>query len=123
MELAAEAVCFLQGVRIGYSSPLTLTNSSLKIKPGCTGDAVELRPTLMVGVPFALDRIHKMIKSQVDEGSAMKRAIFYFAYDYKLKWNYKGYDTPLVDRTIMKKTKMALGGRVRVLVSGGDPDF
>jgi long-chain acyl-CoA synthetase len=73
----------------------------------------------MVAVPFALDRIYKMVQEQVSQGGTIKQALFYFAYDYKLWWYYKGYNTPLVDAIVMKKPKMAVGGKVRIMISGG----
>lgn len=38
----------------------------------------------MVAVPFALDRIYKMVQEQVNQGGFIKQALFYFAYDYKV---------------------------------------
>lgn len=48
LELTCESICFLQGIPIGYSSPLTLTNNSSKIKAGSKGDAVVLEPTVKI---------------------------------------------------------------------------
>ena len=61
LELLAETSCLLYGIRIGYSSPLTLTNKSSKVKAGSKGDANVLRPTLMCAVPLILERIYKSI--------------------------------------------------------------
>jgi long-chain acyl-CoA synthetase len=52
-ELMSEAICFIQGIRIGYSSPLTMTDQSLAVKPGTRGDATVLQPTIMAGVPVS----------------------------------------------------------------------
>ena len=41
------------GVPLGYSTPLTLTDKSTKVKTGCKGDATVLRPTLMASVPVS----------------------------------------------------------------------
>ncbi|OXA53455.1 Long-chain-fatty-acid--CoA ligase 4 [Folsomia candida] len=110
LELISESICFFNGVPIGYSSPLTLTDKSPKIKAGGTGDAGILQPSIMVAVPFALDRIYKMILDQVNEGSAIKQAVFYWAYDYKLRWYYKGYSCPKVDsghRYLVKRKNLS----------------
>lgn len=50
-ELLAESVCLLTGVPIGYSSPLTMIDSSSKIQRGSKGDASVLHPTCMTAVP------------------------------------------------------------------------
>jgi len=54
LELMSEVICLVQGIQIGYSSPLTLTDQSLAIKPGTSGDASVLKPTIMAGVPVSL---------------------------------------------------------------------
>lgn len=50
-ELLVESVCLLMGVPIGYSTPLTMIDSSSKIKKGTKGDASVLHPTCMTAVP------------------------------------------------------------------------
>ena len=59
LELLAESSCVFMGIRIGYSSSLTLTTKSSKVKTGCKGDSTVLKPTLMCGVPLILERIYK----------------------------------------------------------------
>uniref|UniRef100_A0A5F8HIK3 long-chain-fatty-acid--CoA ligase n=1 Tax=Monodelphis domestica TaxID=13616 RepID=A0A5F8HIK3_MONDO len=54
LELTAEISCFTYGCRIGYSSPLTLSDQSSKIKKGSKGDCSVLKPTLMAAVPRKL---------------------------------------------------------------------
>jgi long-chain acyl-CoA synthetase len=51
MELACELMTFVQGIPIGYSSPLTLTDKSLGVKEGSKGDASIIRPTVLPAVP------------------------------------------------------------------------
>lgn len=53
-ELLVESVCLLTGVPIGYSSALTMLDSSNKIKKGTKGDATVLHPTCMTSVPVSL---------------------------------------------------------------------
>ena len=45
------------GVPIGYSSPLTMMDSSSKVKQGCRGDCSVLKPTMVAAVPMVLDRV------------------------------------------------------------------
>ena len=74
-----------------------VTDKSTKIKHGHKGDASVLRPTVMVSVPLVLDRIYKSVMEKLDNGPAIKRAIFNMALDYKLKWTERGYDTPIIN--------------------------
>ncbi|KAL9914432.1 acyl-CoA synthetase long-chain isoform 3-T6 [Glossina fuscipes fuscipes] len=120
-ELLAESVCLMTGVAIGYSTPLTLIDSSSKIMKGSKGDATVLKPTCMTTVPLILDRISKGINDKVNAGSPFKKALFQFLYQYKIKWIQRGYHTPLVDKLIFKKIAKLMGGRARLMMSGGAP--
>lgn len=53
-ELLVESVCLLMGIPIGYSSALTMLDTSSKIKKGTKGDASVLRPTCMTSVPVSI---------------------------------------------------------------------
>ena len=59
LELMAENCMIFNGSKIGYSSPLTLSDRSTRIKKGTKGDATELKPTLMASVPEILERVRK----------------------------------------------------------------
>ncbi|XP_065349419.1 fatty acid CoA ligase Acsl3 [Cloeon dipterum] len=120
-ELLAESVCLLMGVPIGYSTPLTMVDSSSKIKRGTKGDVSVLHPTCLTAVPLILDRIFKGINEKVSKGSWLKRALFDFAYQYKLKWNKRGFSTPLLNRVVFGAARQLMGGRVRMIMSGGAP--
>ncbi|XP_058060499.1 fatty acid CoA ligase Acsl3 isoform X1 [Anopheles bellator] len=120
-ELLAESVCLLTGVPIGYSTPLTLIDSSSKVMKGSKGDASVLRPTCMTSVPLILDRISKGINDKVNAEAPMKKAFFKFAYNYKSKWCARGFQTPLLDKILFKKIAKLLGGRIRSILSGGAP--
>uniref|UniRef100_A0A667ZT10 long-chain-fatty-acid--CoA ligase n=1 Tax=Myripristis murdjan TaxID=586833 RepID=A0A667ZT10_9TELE len=117
LELSAELVCVSHGCRIGYSSPQTLADQSTKIKKGSKGDTSVLQPTLMAAVPEIMDRIYKNVMTKVEEMNHVQRTLFTLAYNYKLEQLAKGYSTPLCD----KKVRSLLGGRTRVLLSGGAP--
>ncbi|XP_076173422.1 acyl-CoA synthetase long-chain isoform X2 [Ptiloglossa arizonensis] len=120
-ELLAESVCLLTGVPIGYSSPLTMIDSSSKIQRGSKGDASVLHPTCLTAVPLILDRISKGINEKVKKSGAFRQAIFKFAYEYKLKWMKRGYDTPFFNKFIFGAARQVLGGRVRLILCGGAP--
>ena len=55
--LRSEMCCIMFGVPIGYSSPLTMMDSSSKVKLGTRGDCSVLRPTMVAAVPMVLDRV------------------------------------------------------------------
>ncbi|XP_050309991.1 long-chain-fatty-acid--CoA ligase 4 isoform X3 [Anthonomus grandis grandis] len=120
-ELLVETVCLCAGVPIGYSSALTMIDSSSKIKRGTKGDASVLKPSCMTSVPLILDRISKTIQDKVSKSSDFKKLMFRFSYDYKVKWSKRGYETPLVNRLIFNPIRQLMGGHVRLIISGGAP--
>ncbi|XP_029699642.1 long-chain-fatty-acid--CoA ligase 3a isoform X2 [Takifugu rubripes] len=121
LELCAELICVSYGCRIGYSSPQTLADQSTKIKKGSRGDASVLRPTLMAAVPEIMDRIYKNVMNKVEEMNWAQRTLFLLAYNYKLEQLAKGNSTPLCDKLVFRKIRSLLGGRTRILLSGGAP--
>ncbi|XP_050444011.1 fatty acid CoA ligase Acsl3-like [Adelges cooleyi] len=120
-ELLAELSSLFCGVRIGYSSPLTIIDSSSKIKRGTKGDACILKPTIMTAVPLILDRIYKGINEKISGGSTFQKTVFKFAFDYKRKWMRRGFKTPLMDKLVFEKTSALMGGRLQSIICGGAP--
>ncbi|XP_061540996.1 long-chain-fatty-acid--CoA ligase 4 isoform X1 [Phycodurus eques] len=121
LEMTAEISCVTYGCPIGYSSPQTLSDQSSKIKRGSKGDCTVLKPTLMAAVPEILDRINKNVMAKVQEMSYVQKKLFNLGYQYKLKQIKKGYDAPLCNALLFSKVKKLLGGRVRLMLSGGAP--
>ncbi|KAF7689044.1 long-chain-fatty-acid--CoA ligase 4b [Silurus meridionalis] len=121
LELTAEISCLSHGCRIGYSSPHTLSDQSSKIKRGSKGDCTVLKPTLIAAVPEIMDRIYKNVMSKVSEMSTLQRVLFNMAYKYKVQQLEHGADTPICNTMVFKRISMLLGGRVRLMLSGGAP--
>lgn len=88
-------------------------------------DVQTLKPTIFCGVPRVFDRISAGIKSKVSSAGSLQSALFQYAYNYKLRYLEKGLPqhkaAPFFDRLVFDKTKQALGGRVRILLSGAAP--
>ncbi|KAF5791278.1 putative long-chain-fatty-acid--CoA ligase [Helianthus annuus] len=127
LELAAENLIAAVGSSIGYGTPLTLTDTSSKIKKGTKGDASALRPTLMASVPAILDRVRDGVRKKVDSAGGLSRTLFNLAYDRRLSaingswlgaW---GLEKRLWDFLVFKKVRAILGGRIRFILSGGAP--
>jgi len=121
LELLAETSCLMYGVKIGYSSANTLTNKSSKVRSGSKGDANFLRPTLMCSVPLILERIYKSIVETMQRQGWAVEELFHYLMAYKMKWQDRGFDTPLLNKTLFRKIRYFLGGRVRLMLSGGAP--
>ncbi|KAI8428366.1 hypothetical protein MSG28_002551 [Choristoneura fumiferana] len=120
-ELLAESLCIIAGVPIGYSTPLTMLDSSSKIMKGTSGDATVLKPTCITTVPLIMDRISKGITDKVGRSGPFAAALFKWAYTYKLIWMKRGYDTPLLNKLMFTKVTALLGGHMRLMISGGAP--
>ena len=87
-------------------------------------DVAHLKPTFFAGVPRIFDRIYSKVNSAV---SASFLKSFLFNTGIKRKWNQMVKGVPqdkagaLFNFLVFKKTKMALGGKVKIIISGGAP--
>jgi len=137
LELVAELAMLGHGAAIGYGHPFTLTDSSpmvllpshdpenkyLKDVDGMMkGDAPLLGPTVMAGVPAVFDKVRKAILARVKSRGAVAAALVGRGVAVKTDCVKRGIDSPFWDRLVFDKIRMeALGGRVRLAVSGGGP--
>ncbi|XP_051549329.1 long-chain-fatty-acid--CoA ligase 4-like [Myxocyprinus asiaticus] len=121
LELTAEISCVSYGCRVGYSSPLTLTDQSSKIKSGGKGDCSVLKPTLIAAVPEIMDRIFKNVHGKLREMSLVQRTLFKMGYNYKLQQVLRGADSPVCNMLLFKRVSGLLGGCVRRMLCGGAP--
>lgn len=88
-------------------------------------DLMELKPTLLAGVPRVFERVHEGILKALAELRPLRRMIFDFLYKHKLHWMRLGYmhktASPFADWLAFQKVKARLGGRIRLIISGGAP--
>ncbi|XP_041014783.1 long chain acyl-CoA synthetase 9, chloroplastic-like isoform X1 [Juglans microcarpa x Juglans regia] len=127
LELAAENVIAAVGSAIGYGSPLTLTDTSSKIKKGTKGDATVLLPTLMTAVPAILDRVRDGVLKKVNAKGGLAKKLFDLAYARRLSavngswFGAFGLEKAVWDFIVFRKVRAILGGRIRFVLSGGAP--
>ena len=92
-------------------------------------DLQNMRPTLLISVPRIYERIYSAIKAKLDEGSALKKALFCLTVDIgNVRFEYvqgrRGWSPslllwPLLDALVAKKILARLGGNLRAALSGG----
>jgi len=121
LELLGEMICTVWGVSLGYSHPNTLTDKSTMVKRGAKGDASVLKPSIMFCVPLILDRVYKGITEQIRKKGVAVDNVLNFLVNYKQECLAKGEPTPIIDRLVFRSIRELLGGRVRVIMSGGAP--
>lgn len=117
LEMCVENIVIGMGGTLGYGSPRTLADTSMR---NCRGDMRELAPTVMVGVPQVWETIRKGIESQVNSSGALTRSLFWGAYN--LKWMLVSTGLPggsILDNLVFSKVRHMTGGRVRFLFNGG----
>eukprot|EP00878_Enallax_costatus_P020601 GHUV01021783.1.p1 GENE.GHUV01021783.1~~GHUV01021783.1.p1 ORF type:complete len:600 (+),score=177.59 GHUV01021783.1:394-2193(+) len=88
-------------------------------------DIAALKPTVFIAVPRVLDRIYNGILDKINSTGGIAKYLFHWGYKRKLYYMQQGYSqaqaSPLFDRVVFSKIKSRLGGRVRVICSGGAP--
>jgi long-chain acyl-CoA synthetase len=75
----------------------------------------EVRPTVLIAVPRLFEKLHDTIWAKVNASGALKRKLFIAA----LKSQANTWQHRVFDHLVFKKIQKRLGGRLRVVVSGG----
>ncbi|KAG2374149.1 hypothetical protein C9374_010986 [Naegleria lovaniensis] len=123
LEILVHSIIFLRGGMIGYSSARTLSEGTCL---PC-GDLKFWRPSLLVGVPKVFDTIKKGAQLQL-HSIAEKRGpflgwlvntLFTMAYQCKRNALKMGRDTPFWNWLVFKKFTDGVGGRLKLMLSGG----
>ncbi|MFZ0390663.1 MAG: long-chain fatty acid--CoA ligase [Calditrichia bacterium] len=92
----------------------------------------EVHPTIMTSVPRFFEKVYARVMEGLEEGSAAKRKIFFWAIEVGKRavlYRQKGREMPstlkikykLADRLVFSKLKERVGGRIRLFISGGAP--
>jgi len=119
IEFIFENASIFWGSTMGYGSPKTLTDTSVR---NCKGDLNEFRPTILVGVPAVWELIRKGIVSKVNSGSIITRNLFWGALAAKQALLATGIPgVKLLDAVVFSKVRAATGGKLRICMSGGGP--
>jgi long-chain acyl-CoA synthetase len=94
-------------------------------------DLREVRPTMIISVPRVFERIHKKVLVSLANGPAWKRQLFRLAVEAgwqrfllsqgRGRWSPILLLQPILQQLVAKKILAALGGRVRIAISGGAP--
>ncbi|KAG7425035.1 Acyl-CoA synthetase FUM16 [Fusarium oxysporum f. sp. raphani] len=115
-EMALENLVLFIGGTLGYGSPRTLADSSVK---NCAGDMRELKPTVMVGVPQIWETIKKGIIAKLDASNPVIKAFFWCSFNYKTfmsKNNLPG--AGIFDGIVFSMVRELTGGRLRFTMNG-----
>jgi long-chain acyl-CoA synthetase len=93
-------------------------------------DAESVRPDFFCTVPRLFEKIHAGTMAQIDKGSFIKRAVFDWAMEIGVRRSrllqarqgvpgFLKVQASIADKLVFRKLKARLGGRVRMIVSGG----
>ncbi|KAH8751233.1 putative long-chain-fatty-acid-CoA ligase [Hyaloscypha finlandica] len=119
IEYALENCCLFWGAPMGYGSPKSLTDLSVR---NCKGDLRELQPTIMAGVPAVWENVRKGVSNRVNGSNAIIKNMFWGALSLKsflLSYHIPG--ASILDSLIFRKVREATGGRLKLCVTGGGP--
>lgn len=117
----------------GYYLPMMAgaTVAFARSIPELAEDLATIRPTVLVAVPRIFERIHSSMREKIDQAPPLKQKLFAAAVD--VGWHHFEYSQnrapwqpsllarPLLDLLVGKKVRERLGGRLRIIISGGAP--
>lgn len=84
----------------------------------------EVKPTAIVVVPRLLEKMYMKMADQVHSSSGIKRFIGEWAFALAKRKTSSPLDAvlrPVADRLVFSKLRDALGGKIRIVISGGAP--
>ncbi|KAH6640460.1 hypothetical protein F5144DRAFT_94524 [Chaetomium tenue] len=115
-ELVLENLVIFVGATLGYGSPRTLSDTSMR---NCYGDMRTFAPTVMVGVPQIWETVKKGIEGKVKASGALADTVFNAALALKSFLVRSGLPGgALLDSTVFSQVRAVTGGRLRFVVNG-----
>ncbi|OGL41870.1 MAG: hypothetical protein A3C43_08030 [Candidatus Schekmanbacteria bacterium RIFCSPHIGHO2_02_FULL_38_11] len=120
LERMVEYFVIFNGCGVGYSENIEALAKNL----------AKLKPTLLVSVPRVYEKIYSMISDGVERESEFKKKLFHWALKSGRAYrenrgterNRISYIKNLIaEKIVLSKIKERLGGRLRMLISGGAP--
>ena len=118
LERLVEYFIILNGIAVGYAESIESLPRNL----------MELKPTLLVSVPRVYEKVFSMTVDGLEKGSAFKKRVFDWAVEagksYRESKSLKPYGfkylkNSIAEKYVLSKIKERLGGRLRILISGG----
>jgi long-chain acyl-CoA synthetase len=107
----------------GQFLPISLgaTIAFAKNLASLAGDMAKVKPTILLCVPRFLDAFHDRVLDNVSKEKPIKQKLFGAALSQGVRKAQGKFAplTPILDALVMKKIRERMGGRVRLLVSGG----
>lgn len=104
------------GISIYYAESIEKIGDNLK----------EVKPEIFTTVPRLLEKVYDKIVNKGKELTGLKKALFFWALELGLKYEHYGENgwwyslqLKLANKLIFSKWREALGGQVKVIVSGG----
>ena len=120
-ELVLENLALFVGATLGYGSPRTLADASMR---HCPGDMRAFRPTIMVGVPQIWETVKKTIEHKAAASGRLTHAVFRAALAVK-SFLVAHPSLPLadlltraLDAAVFSTVRAPTGGRLRFIVNG-----
>ncbi len=118
---------------VGYYLPILAGASVAHVRAleKLAEDLPQVRPTVIVSVPRVFERVHQKITARLADAPRWKRWLFektvaigWRRFEFTQKrasWSPAFLLWPLLDRLVASPVRAALGGRVRLAISGGAP--
>jgi long-chain acyl-CoA synthetase len=99
------------GIQSYYLNDLTIVGDICK----------EIHPTFMIVVPRLMEKIYSKMLTKIQNAGLMKRAFGLWAFDLANREGglYKWLMQPIADRLVYSQLRQALGGKLRLVISGG----